>query len=86
MRTKIIASELRVKCRLCGTIGIVPNPEQDDHALVERFQESVKNGSYPAFIQAMAKLLIREYEKETKLPHFVGSKDYSEWLKKRIKP
>lgn len=84
LKKRIEQSEARVKCTLCGQITIVPSVEQSDIELEAAFDASLHDGPPIKLFQAIAKLYVRAYEKETKLPYFVGSKDYANWLNKRL--
>jgi hypothetical protein len=81
-----IDTELRARCTLCGHLRIISHPGQSDDDIFEDFEHATQHkASYEEWVRCLSRVLIREYEKETRLPYFVGSKDYAEWLAKRMK-
>ena len=76
--------EMRERCRLCTAIRIVPNPGDSDAELSARIMLGAKNGMpEDVWFALVARMMQRQYERETGLPAFAASQEYATWLKNR---
>lgn len=77
-------SEMRERCRLCTAVRIIPNPGDSDAELRARIMLGAKtNMPQEVWFTLVARMMQRQYERETGMPAFGGSLEYAAWLKTR---
>lgn len=80
-------SELRQRCRYCTAIRLMPHPGDSDTELAARIMLGAKsNMPLGIWMTLVARMMQREYERETGLPAFAGSEEYATWLRHKKTP
>ena len=77
-------SEMRERCKLCKVVRIVPNPGDSDAELRTAIMLGSKNGMpQEQWMALVARMMQRQYERETGMPAFAASEEYAEWLRNK---
>jgi len=83
--TIIVGSELRLRCKRCTAVRLLPNPGDSDEELEARIVNAARdpNVETEEWASMMARFLQRQYERETGYPAFPYSQEYCQWLKRK---
>lgn len=80
-------SELRERCKHCTCVRLIPNPGDSDTELTTSIMLGAKsNMPQEQWISLVARMMQRQYERETGMPAFAASLEYAIWLKRPKTP